>query len=148
MEKQNDKVYLSSRFYDDNRVQDIQDEYGIRGTGILICAIFVLANNGYYAYSSDVQIEADRFRHEGDVNPVLDLAVKQGIFDKGLYDKYGILTNRQIQLEYISKASDNGVITNDNIVITNDNVIDERFSLVNKVDVGEDDNPLFKLIID
>ena len=47
-----------------------------------------------------------------------------------------------------SMNSDNGVITNDNNVITNNNIIDERFSLVNRINIGEDDNPLFKLKID
>lgn len=83
----------------------LEAEYGSKGFAILIKLFQHIYSKGYYAtWNIDVGCLFMRERCPDMgwqfVSEVVSCAVKRGIFDKTLYEKYGILTSETIQETY------------------------------------------------
>ena len=83
----------------------LEAEYGSKGFAVLIKLFQHIYSKGYYAtWNIDVGCLFMRERCPDMgwqfVSEVVSCAVKRGIFDKTLYEKYGILTSETIQETY------------------------------------------------
>ena len=83
----------------------LEAEYGSKGFAVLIKLFQHIYSKGYYAtWNIDVGCLFMRERCPDMgwqfVSEVVSCAVKRGIFDKPLYEKYGILTSETIQETY------------------------------------------------
>ena len=101
---------LSCQF--DDGVKLIQAEFGLVGLGILIRLWQkIYAGKGYYTvWDSDVAL---LFASENDVggsvvHEVVSACMRRGIFDKSMYDQYGILTSEGIQERYAEATERRG----------------------------------------
>ena len=93
----------------DKKFRIIEAKFGIVGFGIII-KLFqqIYGDNGYfYKWDEDSAIifsslcSCQKFPvSESDVKSVVSEAIKRDIFDKYLYEKYGILTSRGLQRRY------------------------------------------------
>lgn len=98
----------------DDKLQEIEDDFGVKGLGIMVKLLqMIYGIHGYYCEWNDRV--ASRFaRREAFVGidvvrEIVSAALRetQGhepFFDKGMYDKYGILTSRGIQKRYLKAA--------------------------------------------
>lgn len=93
----------------DDKFELIEAEYGIKGFAVIV-KLFqkIYGGQGYYCeWTEDVALLfAKKMIGLGGnaVSEIIEAALKRGIFDRGLYDKYGILTSAGIQKRYL-KAS-------------------------------------------
>lgn len=82
-------------------------EYGSIGFEVLIRVQQKIRKNGYYCdWNYEVALLfAKKFSLGGNVvSEVIRCAVERGIFDKSVYEKYGILTSQTIQEEYLDST--------------------------------------------
>lgn len=93
----------------DDKVKLIEAEFGLKGFAVVI-KLFqkIYGGQGYYCemtneivllFSQSVGLNSNA------VYAILGAAIKRGIFDKTLYDKYQILTSRGIQKRYFEAVT-------------------------------------------
>ena len=88
----------------EDKVELIVAEFGAAGLGILTSIWQKIYANGYYApWDSDVLMLFARQVNEEltRVNTVINRCFDRDILNKNLYEKYGILTSRGIQKQYL-----------------------------------------------
>lgn len=88
----------------------IEAEYGLTGFSVIIKLLQkIYSGEGYYCeWSREVALLFSRRlgREGGDiVQEIVSAAVERGIFDRKLYEQYGILTSKGIQRRYLEAAS-------------------------------------------
>lgn len=93
----------------DDKFELIEAEFGIIGFGVVV-KLFqkIYGQNGYYIeWTSEVALLfAKRIGVGGGVvSEIVRASIKRGIFDKGLFNKYGILTSEGIQRRYLEASA-------------------------------------------
>lgn len=92
-------------FFDDDKIALIESEFGVKGSVIAIRLLCKIYRTGYYyQWGKDECLLFSR-KAGADFTPnlvqeVVDGLVRRSFFDKGVYDKFGILTSRGIQQRY------------------------------------------------
>ena len=88
----------------DDKISLIESEHGITGFGIIIKMLCKIYQNGYfYEWGEKEQLLfAKRVNVDiNDVNACINSAIKWGMFEKTIYEKYGVLTSAGIQKRYL-----------------------------------------------
>lgn len=100
---------LDVNFFDDDKIALIESEFGIQGSYIalrLLCKIY--REGYYYQWGGDECLLFARKAGAGIVpnlvKEVVNGLVKRSFFDKGVFDRFGILTSRGIQLRYFEAS--------------------------------------------
>lgn len=91
----------------DDETELIEAKHGIEGFAIMIKIFQKIYSQGYYLEWTERQQLLFSNKVSSDLNKVIDVindCLKWGIFNKTLYEEYGILTSRRIQSHYISAA--------------------------------------------
>lgn len=91
-------------FDDDERIDELIDAQGWTGFSIYFyLSMKAFATNGFYYSWRDTSPASIARRMSGGVKSetvkeVVNLCLRIGLFDKGLYDREGVLTNKDIQI--------------------------------------------------
>jgi hypothetical protein len=93
-------------FFQDEKIQFVSARFGTRGEAITIRLLCKIYRNGYYAkWDEDTALLFAKGVGDGCsdscVNDVVHELVKRGFFDKGIFDRFSILTSRGIQKRYL-----------------------------------------------
>lgn len=93
----------------DEKFELIEAQFGLKGFAIMIKLLQkIYGGEGYYAeWTTEIALLfAKRIGANGSaVSDIVSAAIKRGIFDKTLYDKYQILTSKGIQKRYFEIVS-------------------------------------------
>ena len=93
----------------DEKFELIEAQFGLKGFAIMIKLLQkIYGGEGYYAeWTTEIALLfAKRIGANGSaVSDIVNAAIKRGIFDKTLYDKYQILTSKGIQKRYFEIVS-------------------------------------------
>jgi DNA replication protein DnaD len=97
----------------DDKLELIEAKYGIVGFGVIIKLFMKIYKEGYfYAWGEKEQLLHSK-RVNVDINTVIAIindSVKWGLFDKDLFEEYGILTSHGIQKRYLEAAKRRTII--------------------------------------
>ena len=94
----------------DKKFRFVEAKFGIVGFGVIVKLFqLIYAENGYYCeWDEDTALimAAENSCQKyplsiDDVQDIISEAISRGIFDKGMYDTYGILTSKGIQRRYL-----------------------------------------------
>lgn len=94
----------------DKKFRLVEAKFGIVGFGVIVKLFqLIYAENGYYCeWDEDTALimAAENSCQKyplsiDDVQSIISEAISRGIFDKGMYDTYGILTSKGIQCRYL-----------------------------------------------
>lgn len=101
--------YFSLNVHLDDKFELIEAEFGLKGFAIVV-KLFqkIYGQQGYYCeWTEDVALLFGKNVGLGGdaVSEIVRAAIKRGIFDSELYDKYQILTSRGIQERYFEAVS-------------------------------------------
>ena len=93
----------------DDKFELIEAEYGLTGFGVVV-KLFqkIYGQNGYYIeWTSEVALLFSKRIGVGGsvVSEIVEASIRRGIFDKRLFEKYGILTSSGIQKRYLEAVS-------------------------------------------
>lgn len=92
----------------DDKVELIEAEFGLQAFAIVVRLWQkIYGGEGYYCdWNEDVALVFAKKNNVGAkvVSEIVLASIKRGIFDKGMYDKYGILTSHGIQSRYFEAA--------------------------------------------
>lgn len=93
----------------DDKLKMIEAEFGLTGFGVIVKLWQkIYGGDGYYCkFDEEVALlfAGEVKAGVNVVSEIVNAAVGRGIFDKGLYEKYGILTSHGIQVRYLEAAS-------------------------------------------
>ena len=95
-------------FDDDERIDELIDAQGWTGFSVYFyLSMKAFATNGFYYSWRDTSPASIARRMGGGVKSetvkeVVNLCLRIGLFDKGLYDREGVLTNKDIQIRYMN----------------------------------------------
>ena len=101
--------YFPLNVHLDDKFELIEAEFGLKGFAIVV-KLFqkIYGQQGYYCeWTEDVALSFGKNVGLGGdaVSEIVRAAIKRGIFDSELYDKYQILTSRGIQERYFEAVS-------------------------------------------
>lgn len=93
----------------DERFELIEAEFGLAGFAIIV-KLFqrIYGGRGYYCeWTNEVALLFGKRCGVGGsaVSEIVAAAIRRGIFDKDIYDRYGVLTSRRIQEQYFEAVS-------------------------------------------
>lgn len=94
---------LNIDFFEDDKIELISSEYGLKGEMIAIKLLCKIYREGYYySWSKKEQLLfAKRVGEAGSlVNEIVSGLIKWGFFDESVFNSFGILTSRGIQKRY------------------------------------------------
>ena len=106
-------IYFTLDCHMDDSIKLLESEFGLKGFAVIIKLYQkIYSDEGYYCnWNQDVELlfaaslSTDREPIGGSfVSEVIKGCLRRGVFDKGMYDKYGILTSRGIQKRYLEAA--------------------------------------------
>lgn len=92
----------------DDKIALIEAEFGLTGFAVIVKLYQKIYGSGYYCeWTNEVALLFGRKIGLGGsaVSEIVRAAIKRGIFDKDLYDKYHILTSAGIQKRYFEAVS-------------------------------------------
>lgn len=93
----------------DDRLDLIEAEFGLKGFAVIVKLYQkIFGGLGYYCeWTNDVGMRFSRIVCEGYtlVSEIVSAAIRRGIFDKDLYEKYNVLTSVEIQEKYFKAVS-------------------------------------------
>ncbi len=98
--------YFSLDVHLDTNMRLIEAEFGLKGFAIVVKLWQFIYGQGYYCeWTNDVELlfsssELKLAPGDNSVSEIVKACIKRGIFDKRLYETYGILTSRGIQKRY------------------------------------------------
>jgi hypothetical protein len=102
-------------FFQDEKIQFVSARFGTKGEAITIRLLCKIYRNGYYTkWDGDTALLFAK--SVGDncsdscVNDVVHELVKREFFDKGIFDRFGILTSRGIQKRYFEAGKRRKII--------------------------------------
>lgn len=87
----------------DNKFKFIEIKYGLKGFGVVVKMMQNIYSQGYWAawgedeqllFASEIKVDF------GEIEQITEECIKRDIFDKGLFEKFGILTSQGIQKRY------------------------------------------------
>lgn len=88
----------------DDKIELIEAEFGLQAFAVVVRLWQrIYGGEGYYCeWNEDVALVFAKKNNVGAgvVSEIVDASIKRGIFDKGMYEKYGILTSHGIQSRY------------------------------------------------
>lgn len=88
----------------DSKMELIEAEYGLKGFAVVVKLLQkIYGGEGYYCeWNDDIALVFAQRCGVGAsaVSDIVTRAIARGIFDKGLYERYGILTSHGIQSRY------------------------------------------------
>ena len=120
--------YFPLNVHLDDKFELIEAEFGLKGFAIVV-KLFqkIYGQQGYYCeWTEDVALLFGKNVGLGGdaVSEIVRAAIKRGIFDSELYDKYQILTSRGIQERYFEAVSRRKEVEvrNENVNISSKNV--------------------------
>ena len=105
--------YFTLDCHMDDSIKLLESEFGLKGFAVIIKLYQkIYGDEGYYCkWNQDVELlfaaslSTDREPIGGGfVSEVIKGCLRRGVFDKGMYEKYGILTSRGIQNRYLEAA--------------------------------------------
>ena len=107
----------------DTKFELIEAEFGLQGFAIIVKLLQKIYREfGYYCeWDTEVALLFSKRNNVGCnvVSETISSAIKRGIFDKAIYDKYHILTSEDIQVRYISaKRANFSIIKNEYLLIS------------------------------
>lgn len=90
-------------FYEDEKIELLWAKYGLIGEAIATRLLAKIYRNGYFIeWNEDKSLLfKKKMGGEIDIDGIINELLERDFFDKGLYQKYGILTSRGIQKRYI-----------------------------------------------
>ena len=101
--------YFPLDVYADDKIRLIEAEFGLKGFAIIVKLYQkIYGGFGYYCeWTNDVGLLFSQDVCEGysSVSEIVSAAIRRGVFDKDLYEKYQILTSRGVQKRYFSAVS-------------------------------------------
>lgn len=91
-----------------DEVRIIQSQFGLLGYAVIFKLYERIFSQGYFTLWSDkicrlFALEDCRYKFDA-VSKVIEACLEEGVFDKTLYEKFGILTSRDIQLKFFHAA--------------------------------------------
>ena len=93
----------------DDKFELIEAEFGLKGFAIVVKILQkIYGGQGYYCeWTKDVGLLFARATNTNDnlVSQIVDAAIKRGIFNADLFEKYSVLTSKGIQLRYFEAVS-------------------------------------------
>lgn len=93
----------------DEKFELIEAEFGLTGFAVVVKLLQrIYAGQGYYCeWTNEVALLFSKKIGLGcnAVSEIVEASIRRGIFDKTLYDSYGILTSRGIQSRYLEAVS-------------------------------------------
>jgi len=93
----------------DEKIDLIEAEFGLTGFAVIVKLYQWVYTRGYYCeWTEEVALLFSRTRcglGGSVVSEIVNAAIKRGIFDKSMFDKYGILTSTGIQKRYFEAVS-------------------------------------------
>lgn len=93
----------------DDKVELIEAEYGLTGFAVVVKLWQkIYGSEGYYCeWTNEVALLFSRKIGAGVsvVSEIVSASIKRGIFDKGMYERYGILTSAGIQKRYLEAVT-------------------------------------------
>ena len=107
---------LDVDFFNDDKIQLIEAEFGIKGTYIAIRLLTKIYSEGYYyEWSADkcllltknIGAESDS---NGLVNEVVNGLIRRGIFSNSVFNQFNILTSTGIQKRFLNAISRRTII--------------------------------------
>lgn len=105
-----DSFELTNDFFADEFVRSLSDEFGVDGVIILLSVLTRLSKHyGYYLPTSSIyidliQADTNMVYTVEYIQSVVDKSVELGIFDSGLYSRFGILTSESLQSIFVSRS--------------------------------------------
>ena len=106
-------IYFTLDCHMDDSIKLLESEFGLKGFAVIIKLYQkIYGGEGYYCnWNQDVELlfaaslSTDREPIGGSfVSEVIKGCLRREVFDKGMYEKYGILTSRGIQKRYLEAA--------------------------------------------
>lgn len=93
-------------FFNDDKIELVSSEFGLKGELIAIRLLCHIYRNGYYyAWGKDENLLFAKRVGNGItgalVNEVVDGLIRRSFFDKGVFDSFAVLTSKGIQKRYI-----------------------------------------------
>lgn len=93
----------------DDKIELIEAEFGLKGFAVIVKLYQkIYGGFGYYCeWTKDVGMLFSKKLGEGytSVSEIVRAAIRRGIFDNDLYEKYSILTSKGVQKRYFSVVS-------------------------------------------
>lgn len=93
----------------DDKIELIEAEFGLKGFAVIVKLYQkIYGGFGYYCeWTKDVGMLFSKKIGEGytSVSEIVRAAIRRGIFDSELYEKYNILTSHGVQVRYFSAVS-------------------------------------------
>jgi hypothetical protein len=92
-------------FFNDEKIQFVSARFGLKGEVVVVRLLCKIYRHGYYIdWNNDVALlfaksVGDNCQHTF-VNDVVNELLKRGFFDKGIFERFAILTSRGIQRRY------------------------------------------------
>lgn len=88
----------------DTKVELLEAQFGLKGFAVFVKLLqYIYGGHGYYGeWTEDIGLLFSRKISEDRnlVSDIVQTALRRGLFHKGLYDKYSILTSKGIQERY------------------------------------------------
>ena len=98
--------YFPLDVYLDDKFELIEAEFGLIGFAVVVKLYQKIYSIGYYCeWNDDVALLFSKKLGCSAVSEIVSAAIRRGIFDKTLYDKYRILTSSGLQKRYFDIAS-------------------------------------------
>lgn len=93
----------------DDKFELIEAEYGLTGFAVVVKLLQkIYGGQGYYCeFTKDVALLFSRNIGVGYnvVSEIVSASIRRGIFDKDIYEKYGVLTSKGIQTRYFEAVN-------------------------------------------
>ena len=101
---------LSTDFFEEDKIALIEAEFGEKGLVILLKLFCKIYKNGFYLeWDEDICLLFARKTMNGllpeAVKQVIGKALERGLFDKRMYERFGILTSVEIQRQFFLVAN-------------------------------------------
>ena len=98
---------LSVDFYEDDIVYLLVSDYGLESVSVLLKLICKIYKNGYYLEWDDKACKIFKGTFPSkysftELQSIINLLVNENYFDKTMYEKYHILTSKEIQNQFFS----------------------------------------------
>ena len=101
--------YFPLDVYVDDKIRLIEAEFGLKGFAVIVKLYQkIYGGFGYYCeWTNDVGLLFSQDVGEGysSVSEIVSAAIRRGLFDNDLYEKYNILTSQGVQKRYFSAVS-------------------------------------------
>ncbi len=88
----------------DMNMRILKSEYGIEGIGVVILLFQMIYHEGYYInWNSEAKklFCSENCIEEAKLDTILEFCIDHGLFDRGLYEQYSVLTSWAIQRQWL-----------------------------------------------